>query len=108
MPKGDGIIRICGDYKVTTNMVASLDKYPLPRIEDLFASLSGGQTFLKLDLSQAYQQVKSNRGGASRSVVRGIEETSRVRNATEGGMQFLLVFYRILKACHRLERVEYF
>ena len=32
MPKGDGTIRICGDYKVTTNRVASLDKYPLPGI----------------------------------------------------------------------------
>ena len=57
-PKGDGTIRICGDYKVTTNRVASLDKYPLPRIEDLFASLSGGQTFSKLDLCHAYQQVE--------------------------------------------------
>uniref|UniRef100_A0A1X7T330 Integrase zinc-binding domain-containing protein n=1 Tax=Amphimedon queenslandica TaxID=400682 RepID=A0A1X7T330_AMPQE len=51
-------IRICGDYKVTTNRVASLNKYPLPRIEDLFASLSGGQTFSKLDVSHAYQQVE--------------------------------------------------
>ena len=31
--------------------------YPLPKIEELFASLSGGQTFSKLDLSHAYLQV---------------------------------------------------
>ena len=38
--KGDGTIRICGDYKLTVNAVAQTDSYPLPRIEDIFASLS--------------------------------------------------------------------
>ena len=33
-------------------------KYPLPCIEDLFASLSGGMCFSKLDLSHAYQQIE--------------------------------------------------
>ena len=58
VPKGDSTIRICGDYKVTINRAAKLDKYPLPRIDDLFASLSGGKSFSKLDLSHAYQQVE--------------------------------------------------
>ena len=49
--KGDGGVRICGDYKLTVNKVAKLEVYPLPRIDELFASLSGGQTFSKLDLS---------------------------------------------------------
>ena len=55
--KGDGTIRICGDYKLTVNRAAKTDAYPLPRIEDLFASLTGGQLFTKLDLAHAYQQV---------------------------------------------------
>ena len=45
---------VCGDYKLTVNQAAEADTYPLPRIEDLFASLSGGKSFTKL----AYQQVK--------------------------------------------------
>jgi len=53
--KGDGTIRICGDYKLTVNGAAKTDSYPLPRIEDLFASLTGGQVFTKLDLAHAYQ-----------------------------------------------------
>ena len=40
--KGDGRERICGDYKLTINKVTKLEGYPLPRIDELFASLSGG------------------------------------------------------------------
>uniref|UniRef100_A0A1X7V3C5 Reverse transcriptase domain-containing protein n=1 Tax=Amphimedon queenslandica TaxID=400682 RepID=A0A1X7V3C5_AMPQE len=43
--KGDGLIRLCGNYEVTVNPVLLIDSYPLPRIEDLFASLSGGSIF---------------------------------------------------------------
>ncbi|XP_043242753.1 uncharacterized protein K02A2.6-like isoform X3 [Amphibalanus amphitrite] len=54
--KSDGSVRICGNFKLTANRAIRVDKYPLPRIEDLFASLAGGKVFTKLDLSQAYQQ----------------------------------------------------
>ncbi len=55
--KQDGSIRLCGDYKVTVNTVAKPDTYPLPRIEDIFASLANGKSFTKLDLAHAYQQI---------------------------------------------------
>ncbi len=35
-----------------------MDQYPLPRPEDLFAKLSGGKTFLTLDLKHAYNQIE--------------------------------------------------
>ena len=50
-------VRICGDFKQTVNEIAKLDRYPIPRVEDLFAKLAGGKMFTKLDLSQAYLQV---------------------------------------------------
>ena len=49
-------IRLCGDFKMTVNQIAKPDQYPIPRLEDLFATLAGGKTFTKLDMSQAYQQ----------------------------------------------------
>ena len=52
VPKKDGTVRICGDYKVTINNA------PLPRPADLFATLTNGKYFTKLDLSQAYQQMR--------------------------------------------------
>ena len=50
-------VRICGDFKLTVNRVAKLDRYPIPKIYDLFSNLAGGKYFTKLDLSQAYLQV---------------------------------------------------
>ena len=50
-------VRICGHYKVTINPVLEVDQYPVPKAEDLFTTLAGGQKFTKLDLSHAYQQV---------------------------------------------------
>ncbi|XP_065356388.1 uncharacterized protein LOC135950789 [Calliphora vicina] len=56
--KKNGGIRICGDFKVTLNPYLNVEKYPLPRIEDIFSKLHGGEEFTKLDLSMAYQQIQ--------------------------------------------------
>ena len=56
--KPDRSVRIRGDYKVTVNRVPKLDKYPIPKIDNMFTSLSGGQHFLKLDLLHTYQQIE--------------------------------------------------
>ena len=55
--KPDDTVRLCGDYKLTVNQISKLEQYPIPRIEDLFAILTGGQKFTKLDLSPAYHQI---------------------------------------------------
>lgn len=55
--KSSGEIRICGDYKTTINPKLKMDHYPLPHIDELFATLSGGEEFSKIDLTTAYMQV---------------------------------------------------
>ena len=50
-------IRICGDDKTTINRVSKLDDCPTPKVEDLLASLGGGEKFTKLDLTQGYQEL---------------------------------------------------
>ena len=57
VPKKDGAITLCGDYKVTINPALLIDQYPLPKPADLMACLTGGKWFSKLDLTSAYQQM---------------------------------------------------
>ena len=45
-------------HKQTINQAAKLDNYPIPKIEDLYATMGGGMEFTKLYLSQAYQQLE--------------------------------------------------
>ena len=57
VPKRDGRVRLCGDFKLTINSVSPTEIYPLPRVEELFANLSSGKLFTKLDMSNAYLQL---------------------------------------------------
>lgn len=50
-------MRLCGDYRVTINRESTLDQYPIPQMEDMFAVLAGGEMHGKLDMSPAYQQI---------------------------------------------------
>ena len=50
-------IRICGDFQPTVNQALRLDKYRIPKIEQLCTKLAGGKLFTKLDMRQAYQQL---------------------------------------------------
>ena len=57
VPKGDGSLRLCVDYRRTVNSSLEIDQYLLPLPEDLMAALTGGYKFSKLHLSAAYQQM---------------------------------------------------
>ena len=51
-------LRMCGDFRMTLNPVSKLHRYPIPKTEDILATLERGKIFTKLDLSQAYLQLK--------------------------------------------------
>ena len=50
-------IHICSDFRQTANPVAKLDRYPIPKVEDLLVTLVKGKSFTKMDLSHVYQQL---------------------------------------------------
>lgn len=52
--KGNGKIRICGDYKVTLNKGLVPDEHPIPNIEDVLAKIATGSIFSKFDIREAY------------------------------------------------------
>ena len=47
--KKDGCLRLCINYR-ELNRVTVKNKYPLPRIDDLFDQLAGAMVFSKIDL----------------------------------------------------------
>ncbi|KAI3725365.1 hypothetical protein L1987_65152 [Smallanthus sonchifolius] len=55
--KKDGSMRLCIDYH-ELNKCTVKNKYPLPRIEDLFDQLQGASWFSKIDIRTGYHQLK--------------------------------------------------
>jgi hypothetical protein len=56
MEKKDGTRRMCIDYRAL-NEVTIKNKYPLPRIEDLFDQVRGANVFSKIDLRSGYHHL---------------------------------------------------
>ena len=69
MKKKDGSMRLCIDYR-QLNQVTIKNKYPLPRIDDLFDQLQGTQVYSKIDLRSGYHQLKIREGDIQKTAFR--------------------------------------
>jgi len=71
--KKDGTMRFCIDYR-KLNMVTKVDKYPLPRIDDLLDQLGMAQYFSTLDLAAGYWQIRGSQEKIAFATQQGLYE----------------------------------
>ncbi|GJZ49273.1 putative reverse transcriptase domain-containing protein [Tanacetum coccineum] len=55
--KKDGSFKMCIDYREINNLTMK-NRYPLPRIDDLFDQLQGSNIYSKIDLRSGYHQLR--------------------------------------------------
>ncbi|KAL0534283.1 hypothetical protein IC582_028572 [Cucumis melo] len=67
--KNDGSMRLCIDYR-ELNKVTVKNRYPLPRIDDLFDQLQGATVFSKIDLRSGYHQLRIKDGDVPKTAFR--------------------------------------
>ncbi|GJY02324.1 putative nucleotidyltransferase, ribonuclease H [Tanacetum coccineum] len=67
--KKDGSFRMCIDYR-ELNKLTVKNRYPLPRIDDLFDQLQGSQFFSKIDLRSGYHQLRVHEGDIPKTAFR--------------------------------------
>jgi hypothetical protein len=65
--KKDGSMRMCIDYR-SLNEVTIKNKYPLPRIDDLFDQLQGAKYFSMIDLRSGYHQLRIKEADVQKTV----------------------------------------
>ncbi|KAL0537102.1 hypothetical protein IC582_026072 [Cucumis melo] len=65
----DGSMCLCIDYR-ELNKVTVKNRYPLPRIDDLFGQLQGATVFSKIDLRSGYHQLRIKDGDVPKTAFR--------------------------------------
>jgi hypothetical protein len=95
--KKDGQVRLCGDYKSTVNQVSSVVSYPLPTVNELLSKLTGGKIFTKLDMAQAYHQLRLDDESAEILTLNTIKGLFRVKRLPFGISSAVGIFQKFME-----------
>ncbi|GKF45751.1 putative reverse transcriptase domain-containing protein, partial [Tanacetum coccineum] len=67
--KKDGSFRMCIDYR-ELNKLTIKNRYPIPKIDDMFDQLQGSQYFSKIDLRSRYNQLRVYEDNIPKTAIR--------------------------------------
>ena len=90
-------VRICGNFKLTINQASNFDRFLIPKVKDLFATLAGEKTFTKLDLSKAYQQIELEESSKNYVVINTQKRLFRYASLPYGVASAPGIFQRTMK-----------
>nr|GEW05679.1 putative reverse transcriptase domain-containing protein [Tanacetum cinerariifolium] len=96
--KKDGSFRMCMDYR-ELNKLPVKNRYPLPRIDDLFDQLQGSIIYSKIDLRSGYHQLRVREQDVPKTTFR----TRAPNLALPKGSEDLVVYY---DASHKEAQIE--
>jgi hypothetical protein len=102
--KKDGTLRLCIDFR-QLNKSTMKNKYPLPRIDDLFDQLRGENIFSKIDLRLGYHQVRIKEEDINKTTFRTMHLTKCRMHFIKCRMHLTKCHMHFIK-CHNFDTME--
>ena len=96
IPKADGGHRFCVDYR-KLNKVTIPDKFPMPRIDDIFDKLQGSEWFSEIDLNSAFWLLSIKKSDIDKTAF----------STPDGHYEFLRMPFGVTNGTHAFQRLMF-
>ena len=96
--KRDESLRMCADFKMHVNRAIASDAYPLPSIETIFAGMRGSTVYARLDLRDAYWQIKLDARSREVCTINTSKGLYQMLRLPKGMKNSSAIFQRVIEA----------